>query len=467
MKQNPLEEATITALSTAPGIGAIAVIRVAGKNAFQICSKIFRKKDATVLIDVFHFATHTVHLGEIVYDKTVIDEVILTLFKAPHSYTGDDIVEISCHGSVYIQQQILQLLVKQGARLANAGEFTFRAFLNGKFDLSEAEAVADLISSHSATSHQVAMQQMRGGFSNKIKILRDNLINFASLVELELDFSEEDVEFASKSELRKLVLSMQGIIEKLVRSFELGNVIKNGVPVCIIGRPNAGKSTLLNALLDEDRAIVSDIPGTTRDTIEDEIVIEGVRFRFIDTAGLRPTTDTIEAAGIERTHQAMNQASVVIYLFDIHELSSTDLQNEIDELRHHMSGAELIVTGNKIDKEDVEYTKKEFSHFSNILFISSKEKQNLEELKAKLIYIFDKKSVNIPETIITNLRHVEALQQTYNALARVSNGLEKKLSGELLASDIRDALYHLGLITGEVSTDDLLQTIFSRFCIGK
>jgi tRNA modification GTPase len=483
MKQNPLGKDTITALSTAPGVGAIAVIRVAGENTFQICSKIFRKKDADALTDISQFATHTVHFGEIVYDNTVIDEVVLALFKAPHSYTGDNIVEISCHGSVYIQQQILQLLVKQGARLANAGEFTFRAFLNGKFDLSQAEAIADLISSHSATSHQVAMQQMRGGFSNKIKILRDNLINFASLVELELDFSEEDVEFASKTELKNLVLSMQGIIEKLVRSFELGNVIKNGVPVCIIGRPNAGKSTLLNALLDEERAIVSDIPGTTRDTIEDEIVIEGVRFRFIDTAGLRPTTDTIEAAGIERTHQAIKQSSIVIYLFDIHELSSTDLQNEIDMLWSLLEGGlqtpllkegtkgrqatELIVVGNKIDKEDVEYTKKEFSHFSNILFISSKEKQNLEELKIKLIEIFDKKSANIPETILTNSRHVEALQQTHNALALVIKGLDDKLSGELLASDIRDALYHLGLITGEISTDDLLQTIFSSFCIGK
>ena len=273
MRKNPINTDTIAALSTAPGVGAIAVIRIAGKNAFKICSKIFRKKDADVLTDVSQFATHTAHFGEIVYDNTVIDEVVLTLFKNPHSYTGDDIVEISCHGSVYIQQQILQLLVKQRARLANAGEFTFRAFLNGKFDLSQAEAVADLISSHSATSHQVAMQQMRGGFSNKIKILRDNLINFASLVELELDFSEEDVEFASKSELKNLIQSMQVILEKLIRSFELGNVIKNGVPVCIIGKPNAGKSTLLNALLDEDRAIVSDIPGTTRDTIEDEIVI--------------------------------------------------------------------------------------------------------------------------------------------------------------------------------------------------
>jgi len=472
MKANPINNDTIAALSTAPGVGAIAVIRVTGKEAFTICSRIFRKsesqkKSSQVTSDVSVFPSHTAHFGEIIHAGTVIDEVVLTLFKAPHSYTGENIAEISCHGSIYIQQQILQLLVKQGARLANPGEFTFRAFLNGKFDLSQAEAVADLIASHSATSHQVAMQQMRGGFSDKIKVLRDNLINFASLVELELDFSEEDVEFASRAELTKLIRAMQSIIEKLIRSFELGNVIKNGVPVCIVGRPNAGKSTLLNALLDEERAIVSDIPGTTRDTIEDEIVIEGVRFRFIDTAGLRVTTDTIEVAGIERTHQAIRQSSIAIYLFDIHELSSTDLQKEIDQLHPFLNSAELIVAGNKIDKEDVEYTKKEFSHFSNTLFISSKERQNLEELKAKLIDIFDKSSANLPETILTNSRHVEALQQTHRALVRVTDGLDKKLSGELLASDIREALHHLGLITGEVSTDDLLQTIFSRFCIGK
>jgi tRNA modification GTPase len=465
MKTSPINNDTIAALSTAQGVGAIAVIRITGKDAFTICSKIFRKKEEKST-DISKFTSHTAHYGEIAYKNTLIDDVVLTTFKAPNSYTGENIVEIGCHGSQYIQEQLLHLLVKEGARLATAGEFTFRAFLNGKFDLSQAEAVADLISSHSATSHQVAMQQMRGGFSNKIKILRDNLINFASLVELELDFSEEDVEFASKSELKKLVLSMQGIIDKLIRSFELGNVIKNGVPVCIAGKPNAGKSTLLNALLDEDRAIVSDIPGTTRDTIEDEIVIEGVRFRFIDTAGLRKTTDNIESQGVARTYEKMKEASVVVYLFDVHELSSTELQKELDELKQHTQ-AELVVTGNKVDKEDIAYTKKEFSHFKDILFISAKEKLNLEELKTKLIEIFDSKSATIPETIITNARHVEALQQTFNALIRVTEGLDKKLSGELIASDIRDALHHLGLITGEVSTDDLLKNIFGRFCIGK
>ncbi len=466
MKTSPLNKETIVALSTAPGVGAIAVIRVTGKDALILCSKIFKKKNAKAT-DLSKLASRTAHYGDILLKDDIIDDVVLTVFKAPNTFTGDDIVEIACHGSKYIQEQIIQLVIKQGARLATQGEFTFRAFLNGKFDLTQAEAVADLIASHSATSHQVAIQQMRGGFSSKIKVLRDHLIDFASLIELELDFSEEDVEFASKSELSKHVHSMQSIIEKLVRSFELGNVIKNGVPVCIAGRPNAGKSTLLNALLDDERAIVSEIPGTTRDTIEDEVVIEGVRFRFIDTAGLRQTNDEIEAAGIKRTHHAMQKASIVIYLFDIHELSSTELQKELDELRPHIDGSELIVVGNKIDKEDLAYTTTEFKQFKNILFISSKEKQNLEQLKEKLVNIFDNMSANIPETIITNSRHVEALQHTHNALSLVIKGLENKLSGELLASHIREALHHLGLITGEVSTDDLLKNIFSRFCIGK
>lgn len=467
MRNNPLNTDTIAALSTPPGTGAIAVIRISGKDTFSICSKIFRKTKTKQLWDVTKFDSHTAHHGEIVYNNIVIDEVVLTVFKAPHSYTGENVAEISCHGSKYIQEQLLHLLIKHGARLANAGEFTLRAFLNGKLDLLQAEAVADLIASHSATSHHVAMQQMRGGFSGKIKVLRDHLTNFASLVVLELDFPEEDVEFASREELKKLIDSIQNVIGKLIKSFELGNVIKNGVPVCIAGRPNAGKSTLLNALLDEDRAIVSDVPGTTRDTIEDEIVIEGVRFRFIDTAGLRHSTDTIEMAGIDRTYRAMKQASIVIYLFDVHELSASDLQKEIEEIKQYINGAELILAGNKIDKEDADYIRKEFSHFKNILFISSKEKQNLHALKERLLNIFDEKANNIPETILTNARHVEALEKTSEALTRVQEALDKKVSGEFLASDIRIALHHLGTITGEISTDDLLQNIFSKFCIGK
>ena len=444
------------------------MIRLSGNDAFKIGSTVFKKKKSKET-DISRFVSHTVHYGEIIHTTNPIDEVMLTIFKAPNSYTGENVVEISCHGSKYIQEQILHLLVKQGARLATAGEFTFRAFMNGKFDLSQAEAVADLISSNSATSHHIAMQQMRGGFSNKIKLLRDHLINFASLIELELDFSEEDVKFANEDELKKIVSSLQTTIENLIDSFQLGNVIKNGIPVCIAGRPNAGKSTLLNSLLDEERAIVSEIPGTTRDTIEDEIVIEGVRFRFIDTAGLRHCTEAIEIAGIERTHQAMKQASIIIYLFDVHELSCSDLQKDLDELRQLqlIGNVELIITGNKIDKEDGDYIKKEFSHFKDMLFISSKEKYNLEELEARLIHIFNEKLNTIPETIITNTRHKEALQHTYTALARVGEGLNQKMSGELLASDIRDALHYLGLITGEVSTDDLLKNIFGKFCIGK
>ena len=466
MKTNPLNFDTIVALSTAPGVGAIGVIRLSGKDSLKITSEIFRKKEKQQF-DLSKTKSHTAHYGEINNNNSIIDDVLITLFKAPKSYTGEDVVEISCHGSHYIQQQILELVTKHSARLADPGEFTFRAFMNGKFDLSQAEAVADLIASHSATSHHVAMQQMRGGFSNKIKTLRSHLIDFASLIELELDFSEEDVEFASKSELKKLIVSMQNIIDKLIRSFELGNVSKNGVPVCIVGKPNAGKSTLLNTLLDEERAIVSEFPGTTRDTIEDEIVIEGVRFRFIDTAGLRATTDAIESAGINRTHQAMRLSSVIVYLFDIHELSSSDLRRELEELKQQIGDSELVLVGNKIDKEDIDYTKKEFSAFNDIIFISAKEKFNLEELKTKLITIFDEKSNNMPETIITNTRHTDALRQTALALKHLSEGMDKKLSGELLASDIRTALHHLGLITGEVSTDDLLKNIFGKFCIGK
>ncbi len=466
MKNSPLNNDVIVALSTPPGTGAIAVIRVSGKDAFTICSNIFKKKNSAAT-NIAKLPSHTVHFGEIFYQSVTIDEVVLTVFKAPHSYTGENTIEISCHGSTYIQEQILHLLIRNGARLANAGEFTFRAFMNGRFDLSQAEAVADLIASHSDTSHQVAMKQMRGGFSSKINILREKLIDFASLIELELDFSEEDVEFASKDELKKLIESLQTIITKLIRSFELGNVIKNGVPVCIAGRPNAGKSTLLNTLLNDERAIVSEIPGTTRDTIEDEIVIEGVRFRFIDTAGIRNATDSIETAGIERTFKAMKQASIVIYLFDIHELGIHDLEKEIDGIKEHIKDAELVLVGNKIDKEEMEYTKKEFASLKNILFISAKAKTGLDELRAKLVDIFDKKSANMPETIITNTRHVEALEGANFALGKVKEGLNQKQSGELLASDIRNALHFLGLITGTVSTDDLLKNIFGKFCIGK
>jgi tRNA modification GTPase len=351
--------------------------------------------------------------------------------------------------------------------LATQGEFTLRAFLNGKLDLSQAEAVADLISSNSATSHQVAMQQMRGGFSNKIKLLRQNLIDFASLIELELDFSEEDVEFADRSDLKNLVTSIQRIVQRLIDSFEVGNVIKNGIPVAIVGKPNAGKSTLLNALLNEEKAIVSEIPGTTRDVIEDEISIDGVLFRFIDTAGIRETTDIIESIGVERAYEQIKLSSIAIYLFDVHEITPNELKQIVSEIEPHLHNSQLVLVANKIDKEDMEYTYREFAEFKNMIFISAKEQTGIDELKKHLVTLFDNSTVNVTETIVTNARHVEALRHTNSALIKVLEGLNSNVSGDFLAMDIRQALHHLGTITGEISSDDLLTNIFSRFCIGK
>ncbi len=456
---------TITALATPHGSGAIAIIRLSGKKSFEVTEKIFFDKELKPK-KIASEKSHTVHFGLIAEGGLIIDEVLVTIFKNPHSYTGEDSIEISCHGSTYIQQQILQLILKYGARMANAGEFTLRAFLNGKFDLSQAEAVADLIASNSGLSHQVAMQQMRGGFSNKIKILRDHLVNFASLIELELDFSEEDVEFANRNDLKNLVQSIIGIIEKLVHSFEVGNVIKNGIPVAIVGKPNAGKSTLLNVLLDDDRAIVSEIPGTTRDTIEDEIVIEGVLFRFIDTAGIRTTTDIVEQMGVNKAFEVIKKSAIVIYLFDVHELSAGDLSMEIDLIRRHIGTSQLVVVANKIDVEDINELQKEFSEFAPV-YISAKESKNIDNLKSKLVGLFDARTVNTTETIVTNARHSDSLKRANQALIKVSKGLDEKIPGDLLAMEIRYALDELGSITGEVTSDDLLTSIFTRFCIGK
>jgi tRNA modification GTPase len=457
---------TIIAIATAHGTGAISVLRLSGDDAIELVDRyFFSKKGVTKKLNEVN--SHTIHFGVIKNDAVVIDEVLVSVFKTPNSYTSENVVEISCHGSNYIQQQLLQLFVKAGARLAQPGEFTLRAFLNGKLDLSQAEAVADLISSNSATSHEIAMQQMRGGFSTKIKVLRENLVNFASLIELELDFSEEDVEFANRDDLKQVILSLQRVIQKLIDSFEVGNVIKNGIPVAIIGKPNAGKSTLLNALLDEERAIVSEIPGTTRDVIEDEVTIDGVLFRFIDTAGIRETTDAIEAIGVSKTFEKIKQSSIIIYLFDVHELSRTELENIIDELRPKIGNAQLVIVGNKIDKEDIDYTRKEFSTLGDLLFISAKDNESVEILKKNLVDLFDKRAVNVTETVITNARHVEALHHTQSSLHKVFDGLNANQTTELLATDIRNALHHLGLITGEITTDDLLANIFSKFCIGK
>lgn len=456
---------TITALATPHGSGAIAVIRLSGKKSFEIINKIFFDKEFKSK-KIPEQKGYTIHFGIIAESDIVIDEVLVSVFRNPHSYTGEDSIEISCHGSAYIQQQILQLLLKHGARMANPGEFTMRAFLNGKFDLSQAEAVADLIASNSGLSHQVAMQQMRGGFSNKIKILRDHLVNFASLIELELDFSEEDVEFADRSDLKKLVHSIIGIIEKLVVSFEVGNVIKNGIPVAIVGKPNAGKSTLLNVLLEDDRAIVSEIPGTTRDTIEDEMIIDGVLFRFIDTAGIRTTTDVIEQIGVNKAFDAIKKSAIVIYLFDAHEISSGDLKLEIDLIKEHIGSSQLVIVANKIDTENLQDLKKEFAAY-DVIYISAKEHKNIEELKQKLVGLFDARTVNTTDTIVTNARHVESLKRANTALQKIITGLDTNITGDLLAEEIRYALDELGSITGEVTNEDLLDSIFTRFCIGK
>jgi tRNA modification GTPase len=466
MNRNPLADDTIVALATPQGTAAIAVIRLSGMNCITLCDAIFRNKnkpDKTLA----NARGYTLHYGEIVDQDLILDEVIVSVFHAPHSYTGENSIEISCHGSVFIQQQIILLLIRYGARLANPGEFTLRAFLKGKIDLSQAEAVADLIASNSSTSHQVAMQQMRGGFSSRIKILRDNLVNFASLIELELDFAEEDVEFANRGDLKKLILSIQTIVQRLVESFEIGNVIKNGIPVAIVGKPNTGKSTLLNVLLEEERAIVSEIPGTTRDTIEDEITIDGILFRFIDTAGIRKTSDAIEAIGVSRTWEKIKQSSIVMYLFDVHEITPKELSIIIEEVKESLHNSSLLIVGNKIDKEDINYTIQEFKDFENIIFISAKEHLYIDDLKAKLVALFDSKAVNVSETIVTNARHVQALQHTNSALTKVFDGLNSNLTGDLLSIEIRSALEHLGEITGEITTDNLLENIFSKFCIGK
>lgn len=470
-KIKKVSEDTICAIATSAGRGAIAIIRLSGKNSFTVCNKVFKGKNLKKQ------ASHTIHYGFIkepgnkneAGENKIIDEVLISIFKGPHSYTGEDVIEISCHGSVFIQQEILNLLVKNGARLAKPGEFTLRAFLNARLDLSQAEGVADLISSSSEITHNVAIRQMRGGFSEEIKTVRDELLKFVSLIELELDFGEEDVEFAKRDDLKNLVEKIRNLIRNLVKSFKMGNVIKNGIPVVITGKPNVGKSTLLNTLLNEERAIVSEIPGTTRDTIEDEINLGGIIFRFIDTAGIRETTDEIESIGIRKTLEKIKAAALIIYLFDVHEITSRELNSIEISLEDEMKGtdAQLLLVGNKIDKEDLSYIRNEFSGFDNIIYISAKEKTNLEQLTLKLLTLVNMETVNPDETIITNARHYEALTNAGHELERVSEGLNANISGDLLAIDIRKALHHLGTITGEVTNEEILGSIFSRFCIGK
>jgi tRNA modification GTPase len=458
---------TICALSTPPGIGAIAVIRLSGPKAVSTSNLFFKSRKPGFGVE--QFETHTAHFGFFATENEVIDEVVLTVFRNPHSYTGDDIVEISCHGSEYIQQRILEVLIDAGARIARPGEFTLRAFLNGRLDLSQAEAVADLISSRSKVAHDLALSQMRGGFSQRIKDMRSQLLDLASLLELELDFSEEDVEFADRGKLKSLMDGIIAEMASLAASFSLGNVIKKGIPVAIIGKPNVGKSTLLNALLNEERAIVSEIPGTTRDTIEDTLTTHGITFRFIDTAGLRAhTTDTIETIGISRTYEKIKEASAILYLFDI----STITVDEIDELkvefRDHIDDPEkhFLLIGNKTDLM-LEVP----SHITALfdletIFISAKRKENINLIIERLVKTV--KTANIGDkAIVSNARHYNSITSTLSALNEASKGLELNIPTDLVATDIRSALHHLGEITGIVTTEDILGNIFGKFCIGK
>ena len=460
---------TIVALATASGAGAIAVIRLSGKEAINIASRCFKSVCRKQLSNQ---VTHTIHLGHIVDDERVVDEVLVSVFKDPNSYTGENIVEVSCHGSTYIQQEIIQLFLRKGCRMANAGEFTLRAFLNGKLDLSQAEAVADLIASDNEASHQIAMQQMRGGFSSEIAKLREELMNFASLIELELDFAEEDVEFADRSQFKSLIERIVFVLKRLIDSFAVGNVIKNGIPVAIVGEPNVGKSTLLNALLNEDRAIVSEIAGTTRDTIEDEISIGGFGFRFIDTAGIRETEDVVESIGIKKTFEKIEQAQVVIYLFEALVTSSgveksQSILVEIEKIKNKYPQKPLLIIANKIDKlDDIQLADLQ-NQIEGVQLLSAKSGFGVEALTNTLLNLINTGALRNNETIVTNTRHYDALIKAFEEIQKVKQGLDSGLSGDLMAIDIRQALYHFGEITGEITNDDLLGNIFANFCIGK
>jgi tRNA modification GTPase len=450
---------TICALATPAGLGAIGVIRLSGTHAIAIANQCFAGKNLTTV------ASHTAHFGRLVQAEEIIDEVLATVFVEPKSYTGENTVEISCHGSTYIQQRILEVLINAGARLAQPGEFTLRAFLNGKLDLTQAEAVADLIASNSEMSHKTAMNQMRGGFSKEIAMLREKLINFASLIELELDFSEEDVEFASRPELQTLVSNLHKMLLQLVETFKMGNAIKNGVPTVIVGKPNAGKSTLLNALIKEDRAIVSAIAGTTRDTIEESFTLGGIVYRLIDTAGIREhTADLIESIGIEKTYEKIKQASIIIYLFDALETDLDSLSKALAEFDN--LEATVIPVANKIDLGKEQDFKAKFSSLPELIYLSSKAQSGLNQLYARLQEVVSKDKVS-NDVIITNLRHYQALSEAAQALEQVLQSMQQNRKTELLAFDIRKAIFHLGEITGEITNDDLLANIFSKFCIGK
>jgi tRNA modification GTPase len=443
----------ICAISSPMGVGGVALIRVSGDKAIEIGNKIFSKP-------INKAKGYSVHYGSILENENVIDQVVITIFRAPHSFTGENTLEIACHGSTYIQHKIIELLIANGAQIAKAGEFSQRAFLNGKMDLSQTEAIADLINSKSQAAHDIAIKQMKGGFSNELKGLRDKLIEFASLVELELDFAEEDVEFADRNQLYQLIDKLENHILKLKDSFKYGNAIKNGVETVIAGRPNAGKSTLLNSLLNEQRALVSSIPGTTRDTIEEIINIKGIDFRLIDTAGIRDASDKVEKMGVKRTFEKINKSAIIIYLYDASETSQTEVINDLKSFNN--LDIPIIIIANKIDLINNKI-RIDNSH----LKLSANNISETEQIKIKVYQLFTRQQKESESIVITNLRHFEALKNAHLELQKVKIGLENNLSGDLLAMDIRQVLFHIGSITGDISSDELLGNIFANFCIGK
>lgn len=464
-------EDTICALSTAPGMGAIAMIRLSGPQTFDVFKKVFKPFKKAASLE--NAEAYSMLFGKIYDGDVTIDEVVAGIFRNPNSYTGEDVIEITCHGSVYIQQQIVKLLLQKGARLAEPGEFTMRAFANGKMDLSQAEAVADLISSESQAAHQIAMQQMRGGFSKEISELRQELINFASLIELELDFSEEDVEFADRKQLGELLAKIKKVLIRLVDSFDTGNVIKNGVPVAIVGAPNVGKSTLLNAILNEEKAIVSEIAGTTRDAIEDEISIQGIKYRFIDTAGIRQTEDVVESIGIRKTYEKIGQSRLILYLFDASQKALNEenrlskIHQEIQDLKDKSEGKTMLLLANKMDEADEDFIDSQFAQYPKLIKLSALQKTGIELLLEELTGTVNLESLNQGSTVVSNLRHYDMLNKALGDILKVEEGMQIQISGDFLAMDIREALKHLGSITGEITTDDLLGNIFGKFCIGK
>ena len=456
-----INQETIIALATPNGLGAISVIRISGLNAISVTEKLFKPKGNKKLSNQ---KSHTVHLGHLMKNGHELDEVLVTLFKGPHSYTGENTIEISCHGSTFIQQEIIDLFIENGIRVANPGEFTLRAFINGKMDLNQAEAVADLIASENEGSHKLAMEQMKNGFSNDLKKLRAELLHFSSMIELELDFSQEDVEFAERSEFKKLTVKIQTELEKLIDSFKSGNVLKNGISVAIAGKPNAGKSSLLNTLLNEDKAIVSDIPGTTRDSIEDSLVIDGINFRFTDTAGLRETEDIIESKGIEKTKEKINNARILIYFFDSNDTTFNEINSDMKSFKRE--DLSVLLVRNKVDLQNTNQNLINQLEKFEIIEISANNIDSVSSLKKRLV-----NEINIlnpyTDTVISNSRHYEALMKALKAIKEVNIGLKSDISGDLLSVDIRKSIEHLAEITGEITNDDVLGNIFANFCIGK